>query len=89
MKKRVYGDYIQDILDSVDAIEDFVKEMNFEDFKGDRKTIFAITRAIEIIGEATKKIPKSYKDKYQEVPWREMAGMRDKLISKHSVNQPF
>ncbi|TET09118.1 DUF86 domain-containing protein [Candidatus Aerophobetes bacterium] len=53
MSKREFEDYIQDILDSINAIEEFVKELEFEDFVRDRKTIFAVTRAIEIIGEAT------------------------------------
>jgi len=52
MSKREFEDYIQDILDSINAIEEFVKELEFEDFVRDRKTIFAVTRAIEIIGEA-------------------------------------
>ena len=47
MKKREFGDYIQDILDSISAIEEFIKEMKFEDFARDRKTTFAVTRAIE------------------------------------------
>jgi len=83
MKKREFGDYIQDIFDSVNAIEEFVKESEFKDFAEDRKTIFAVIRAIEIIGEATKHIPKSIIDKYPEVPWKDMAGMRDKVIHEY------
>jgi uncharacterized protein with HEPN domain len=70
MKKREFGDYIQDILDSIDAIEEFIKEMKFEDFARDRKTTFAVTRAIEIIGEATKHIPKTVANKYPRSPGR-------------------
>jgi uncharacterized protein with HEPN domain len=83
MRKREFGDYIQDMLDSIDAIEEFVKEMEFEDFARDRKTTFAVTRAIEIIGEATKHIPKTIVDKYPEIPWKDMAGMRDKVIHEY------
>ena len=57
MSKREIQDYLQDILDAMDAAESFVKTMSFEDFQQDRKTIFAVTRAIEIIGEAAKSIP--------------------------------
>ena len=83
MRKREFGDYIQDILDSIDAIEEFIKEMKFEDFVRDRKTIFAVTRAIEIIGEATKHIPKTVVNKYPEIPWKDMAGMRDKVVHEY------
>ncbi len=83
MKKREYGDYIEDILESINALEEFVKEMKFEDFSEDKKTIFAVVRGVEIIGEATKQIPESVRNKYPEVPWRDMAGMRDKVIHEY------
>jgi len=80
MKKRETEDFIRDILDSICAIEEFIKDYSFEDFIKEQKTNYAVIRAIEIIGEATKNIPKSFRSKYPEVPWDEMAGMRDKLI---------
>ena len=58
MKKRDYSDYLQDIMDSINAVEEFVKGMKYEDFKKDRKTIFATIRCIEVIGEASKNIPR-------------------------------
>ena len=54
--------------------------MDFDQFKVDDKTTSAVIRKLEIIGEATKNIPKSITKKYPTVPWKEMAGMRDKLI---------
>jgi len=80
MKKREYGDYIQDILDSINDIEKFTEGMDFDKFKKEKKTIYAVVRAIEIIGEATKNIPKRIREKYPEVPWKKMAGMRDRLV---------
>ncbi|TRZ89012.1 MAG: DUF86 domain-containing protein [Methanosarcinales archaeon] len=80
MKKRETEDFVRDILDSVNAIEEFIKGNTFSNFIKERKTNFAVIRAIEIIGEATKNIPKSFRSKYPEVPWDEMAGMRDVLI---------
>jgi uncharacterized protein with HEPN domain len=80
MKKRETEDFVRDILDSINAIEKFIKGNTFQDFIKEQKTNYAVIRAIEIIGEATKNIPKSFRSKYPEVPWDEMAGMRDKLI---------
>jgi uncharacterized protein with HEPN domain len=77
---RMPADYIQDILDATEKLAEFTKGMSREEFFRDDKTIFAVIRALEIIGEATKKIPQSLKESYPEIPWREMAGMRDKMI---------
>ncbi|MFH1258622.1 MAG: DUF86 domain-containing protein [Elusimicrobiota bacterium] len=48
-----------------------------------KKTIFAVIRALEIIGEAVKNIPESIRKKYAGIPWKSMAGMRDKLIHEY------
>lgn len=78
--KRTHEDYLKDILDAIASIEEFTSGMDFEDFSKDRKTQFAVIRALEIIGEAAKAIPEDFKREHPEVPWREMARMRDKLI---------
>lgn len=77
---RNYEIYLYDILQAIEAIENFVKEMSLEDFKKDDKTASAVMRKFEIIGEATKNIPEEIRKEHSAVPWREMAGMRDKLI---------
>jgi len=73
-------DYLQDILDSIEKIRKFIQDFNYTEFEKDDKTLYAVIRAIEIIGEAIKKIPNKIRNSYPNVPWREMAGMRDKLI---------
>ena len=78
--KKEYRDYIEDILNSILKIEQFVEGLTFEDFKSDDKSVFAVIRAFEILGEAAKKIPQPLKGKYPQIPWREISGMRDKLI---------
>ena len=80
MNKREIKDYLQDILDAIDAAENFVEGITFKEFQNDQKTIFAVTRAVEIIGEATKTIPVSLREQYRQVPWKSITGMRDKLI---------
>ncbi len=84
MTDKVYLDYIQDILNSIKEIEEFTEDLNFNDFIEDRKTINAVIRSLEIIGEATKNIPKSIRSNYPKIPWKSMTGMRDKLIHEYS-----
>jgi len=72
--------YLKDILESIELIEQFVAGMELEDFKKDIKTSDAVIKRFENIGEATKNIPEEIKAGYPEVPWKEMAGMRDKLV---------
>lgn len=78
--ERAISDYLNNIIDAIDKVELFTHDMDFEQFAEDDKTVFAVIRAFEIIGEATKNIPQSVRDKYSSVPWKEMAGIRDKLI---------
>lgn len=67
-------------MDAVNDIESFVGNMTYEEFIKDRKTLNAVVRSIEIIGEASKNIPETMKAKYKELPWKQITGMRDKLI---------
>ena len=57
--------------------------MSFDDFKQDKKTVNAVIRSLEIMGEAAKKIPDDLRRKYSKIPWKEMAGIRDKLIHEY------
>ena len=78
--KRDYRLFLQDILDACKLIQDFVEGMELDEFVKDEKTSSAVIRKIEVIGEATKNIPEFVREKYPRVPWRDMAGMRDRLI---------
>jgi len=79
-KRRSIKDYLQDILDTIAAIEQFTDNVDFEEFSHNTEKIFAVSRAFEIIGEAVKNVPDSIRAQNQNVPWRDIAGMRDKLI---------
>ncbi|MGY4707502.1 HepT-like ribonuclease domain-containing protein [Candidatus Bipolaricaulota sp. J31] len=78
--KRSGLDYLRDILEMMEKIEAFIRGMDFDEFERDEKTNFAVFRALEVIGEASKHIPESVKRRHPEIPWKRMAGMRDRLI---------
>jgi uncharacterized protein with HEPN domain len=60
--------------------EKFIGDITFEEFSADRKTAFAVLRCREIIGEASKNVPAVIRRRYPAIPWKKMAGMRDKVI---------
>lgn len=72
--------YLQDILDAMDAIEGFVKGMDFDRFRKNDMASSAVIRKFEIIGEAAKRVPEEIRSMRPDVPWKEMAGLRDRLI---------
>jgi uncharacterized protein with HEPN domain len=80
---RVYGDYLRDILEAAEKAEEFLGERDLAAFIADEKTNFAVVRALEIIGEASKRIPPRIRQRHPDVPWREMSGMRDKLAHEY------
>ncbi len=77
---REYSLYLKDILEAMASIEKFVAGMEFEDFKNDDRTSSAVIRKFEIIGEAIKHIPDEIRNKSPQIKWKQMAGMRDRLI---------
>ena len=72
--------YIDHIIDCIRKINEFSKGLTLTEFKKNELVQDAIIRNIEIIGETSKKISKDTKQTYYEIPWKEIAGMRDKLI---------
>ncbi len=72
--------YIRHILDAIERIEEYLQGLSEEDFQKKYLNQDGVIRQIEIIGEATKNISKDLRSTYAEIPWRDIAGMRDKLI---------
>jgi uncharacterized protein with HEPN domain len=82
-KQREDIDFIADIEDSAEKIVRYVSSMTFDSFCEDSRTMDAVIRNLEIIGEATKSISDSLKLKTPEIAWRGMAGLRDRLIHNY------
>lgn len=81
--RRVYLDYLQDMLENAKRAIQFAAGMNYETFAKDDKTIYAVIRAVEIIGEAAVNIPEDVRSKYPDIPWRDIKGMRNKLVHQY------
>jgi uncharacterized protein with HEPN domain len=81
--KRNISDYLNDIQNSIKSIENFIADLDYNNFEDDEKTVFAVVRALEIIGEAAKSIPEETRQIHSNVPWKAMAGMRDILIHQY------
>jgi len=72
--------YIEHILDAIDKILDYSSGLTHDQFVQNDMVVDAVIRNIEIIGEASKKVSNNLKQVHFEIPWKEIAGMRDKLI---------
>jgi uncharacterized protein with HEPN domain len=80
---RIVSLFIKDILQNMNDAMEFIEGISYDQFAADKKTLNAVLRSIEVIGEATKNIPDEVRAKYPQVPWKEMAGMRDKVIHSY------
>jgi len=80
---RDFKVYLEDILECIDKISRYVDGLSFGSFLKDEKTIDAVNRNLEIIGEAAKNIPEQIKDNYPEIEWRGIIGLRNILIHEY------
>jgi|SRR3989344_1917318 len=83
MSKRGIKLYIQDINDSIARIGNYIKDLTFDEFVKDDKTIDAVIRNLFVIGEAVRNIPEEVKLKNSDIPWDEIIGMRNKIIHEY------
>lgn len=69
MPSRDAAQRLRDIVDNIDAVRDFTAGMDRDDFAADRKTLYAVVRALEIISEASRRVPAEFKARYAEIDW--------------------
>ncbi|MDD4274310.1 MAG: DUF86 domain-containing protein [Desulfobacter postgatei] len=83
MSSRSWKFRIEDIIEAVDRIFHYVKDLNYDGWMKDQKTIDAVIRNLEIIGEAAANVPLEIQDLYVDIPWYQMKGMRNILIHEY------
>jgi uncharacterized protein with HEPN domain len=76
-------DYLEDVLEAIRRIQLYTKEFGWDDFIEDIRTQDAVVRNLEIIGEATKHVSDEFRTQYPHIPWKDLAGVRDKLINHY------
>ena len=83
MPSRDWRLRISDILECIDKIDRYTEGMSFEDFAADERTVDAVLRRIEIIGEATRYVPGEATDRFPDIPWEKMRGMRNVVVHEY------
>ena len=81
--KRDIRLYLNDIIECIEKIQAYTKDVSAKDFNSSNLLQDAIIRRLAIIGEAVKKIPKGIREKFPEIPWKDIAGMRDILVHEY------
>lgn len=83
MSPRDWKFRLEDMVESIDLIEEYVKNMDRNSWSQDRKTIDAVIRNLEVIGEAAKHLPAELQERYPDIPWFHIQGMRNLLIHEY------
>lgn len=83
MSNRDWKILFEDILESIEKIERYTDGLSFDDFSMNSMIIDAVVRNIEIIGEASKNVPTQIQEKIKEIPWRKLAGIRNRIVHEY------
>ena len=83
MSKRPTNLLLNDMLDVIDRIEQYTQGLSFETFSKDQKTIDAVARNFEILGEAANRLPDDFKEKHSIIEWYKVVGLRHRIIHEY------
>lgn len=83
MSKRDWKILVEDIIESIDKIEEYSRDLTFEDFSQNSLVIDAVVRNLEIIGEASKNIPEEIQKKFPDIPWQKIKGIRNRIVHEY------
>ncbi|MCX7839145.1 MAG: DUF86 domain-containing protein [Anaerolineae bacterium] len=82
-RKRTHVDYLLDILDNVEKVERFTAGITQEKFEANDEKVYAVIHALQTIGEAARHLPRSLRQRYADVPWDDIMGMRDIVVHEY------
>ncbi len=83
MSKRDVRLFLADMLESIEKIERYTRGLNFEQFAANDLVVDAVVRNLEIIGEAARRIPEALRQRYPDVPWRRVVGLRNVVVHEY------
>lgn len=83
MSKRPIGLLLDDICLAIDRIEQYIENLSFDAFSKDQKSVDAVVRNLEIIGEAANRLPDEFKEKYSEIEWYKVVGLRHRIVHEY------
>ena len=83
MPSRDWQNRVRDVLAAIEEIREFIKDITFDEFQGDRKTVRAVLYNLAIIGEAVRGIPPELEASHPEIPWEDVRGMRNIVIHEY------
>ena len=83
MSKRPVDLLIDDIFQAIDRIGQYIKDLSFDAFSEDQKSVDAVVRNLEIVGEAANRLPDEFKEKYSEIEWYKVVGLRHRIVHEY------
>ncbi len=83
MSKRPVDLLLDDICEAIDRIEQYISGMSFDVFSKDRKSVDAVVRNLEIIGEASNRLPTDFKNSHSQIQWHKVVGLRHRIVHEY------